>query len=158
MDSLLRKTKSNPDFDEAEIAEEAQRPPKKNFRKWLFFILLIAIVAVVANLWSAGKLPSLASANYQAVFLANGQVYFGKLSNLLSSFPKLTDIYYLRVDGPIQPSSQGVQPNINLVKLGNELHRPKDFMKINRNHILFVEDMEASSAVVTAILEFKKSQ
>jgi hypothetical protein len=77
------------------------------------------------------------------------------MSNMNSQFPKLMDIYYLRVTQALQPSDPTrPQQQINLVKLGNELHGPEDAMRINRDHILFVEDLKADSQVVTAIADF----
>src|SRR5579884_2508774 len=34
---------------------------------------------------------------FQAIFLTNGQVYFGKLANLNNKYVTITDIYYLQV-------------------------------------------------------------
>ena len=97
------------------------------------------------------------SSNYQAVFLTNGQVYFGKLYRENSAFPVLRNVYYLQVTQPPQPLQEGQTPptNINLVKLGGELHGPQDEMRINRDQILFVEDMKADSKVVTAIQQIE---
>jgi hypothetical protein len=97
---------------------------------------------------------------YQAVFLTNGQVYFGKLYEQNRQFANLREVYYLQVTQPPQPLREGEVPpsNINLVKLGGELHGPQDEMKINRDHILFVEDLKPDSRVVQAILQLKTSQ
>ena len=104
------------------------------------------------------------SSGYQAVFLTNGQVYFGKMSNVNSDYPTLTDIYYLQV---VQPPLQGqqapgqtapaaaAQPQISLVKLGNELHGPVDEMHIAKAQMLFYEDMKTDSQVVKAIQAYK---
>lgn len=107
------------------------------------------------------------SSGYQAVFLTNGQVYFGKMSNADGDYPELTDIYYLQV---VQPPLQGQQtptagqpatntapqqPQISLVKLGNELHGPVDEMHIAKSQILFYEDMKTDSQVVKAIQSYK---
>jgi hypothetical protein len=94
------------------------------------------------------------------VFLSNNQVYFGKLANRSGQYATLTDIYYLQITQPLQPEPRGAQPvpNINLVKLGGELHGPTDKMDINRDHILFVEDLKADSQVVNAIGAYKQSQ
>lgn len=118
---------------------------------WMFLVLVIAVCA----LWYAGVFGS--SGKYQAVFLTNNQVYFGKVSNLGSSFPTLTDIYYLQVTQALQPKTNGTQPQINLVKLGGELHGPEDLMRINKDQILFVEDLKADSQVVNAIKDYKKN-
>ncbi len=94
--------------------------------------------------------------NYQAVFLANGQVYFGKLYKENSRYPVLRDVYYLQINQPPQPISATDQSNINIVKLGAELHGPEDEMRINRDQILFIEDLKSDSKVLEAIRQFKK--
>ena len=97
---------------------------------------------------------------YQAVFLSNGQVYFGKLYREGSQYSVLKDIYYLQITQAPQPLREGETPptNINVVKLGGELHSPKDEMRINRDHILFIEDLKPDSRVVQAIDQFKQAQ
>jgi hypothetical protein len=96
---------------------------------------------------------------YQAVFLnsQDGQVYFGKLEVFNRDIYQLTDIYYVRVENPIQPegANQPAQPNISLAKLGNELHGPQDAMFIRRDQVLYWENLKDDGQVVTAITEFK---
>jgi len=134
-----------------------------------FWILVLIVAAVIGVLWWTGNLGNIFGENtlskpdtYQAVFLTNDQVYFGRLSNLDSQYPRLTDVFYLQVTQTLQPigevESNTPQQNINLVKLGGELHGPLDEMAINRDHILFVEDMKDDSQVVTAIKQYKESQ
>lgn len=98
------------------------------------------------------------SSGYQAVFLTNGQVYFGKLSSKGNRYLKLKDIYYLQLAQSPQPSgsaSTDAQTQISLVKLGNELHGPVDAMEINRDHVLFIEDMKDNAKVVEAIERYQ---
>ena len=96
---------------------------------------------------------------YQAVFLdsQDGQVYFGKLDVYNDDLYRLADIYYVRVENPIQPegANQASQPNISLAKLGNELHGPEDVMFISRSKVLYWENLKDDGQVVTAITEFK---
>ncbi|MDO8430089.1 MAG: hypothetical protein Q7S73_01865 [bacterium] len=115
-------------------------------------VVVVLVLAGVA--WRMGWLPGQSSADtYQAVFLTNNQVYFGKLSDKDDQYPVLTDIYYLRVTQPLQPSQPN--PNVNLVKLGDELHGPADRMEINRDQILFIEDLKPDSQVVRAINDYR---
>jgi len=44
-----------------------------------------------------------------------------------------------------------------LVKLGQELHGPVDSMQINRDQILFYEDMKESGKVMEAIRSYQKN-
>ena len=94
---------------------------------------------------------------YQAVFLTNGQVYFGLLYGEGSQYPVLKDVYYLQVTQPLT-QGQTLPQNLSLVKLGSELHGPVDEMKINRSQILFIETLRPDSSVVTSIREFKKTK
>lgn len=117
-----------------------------------------------------GETDVVKASDWQAVFLTNGQVYFGKLKNVNDAYPTLEDIYYLQVQNvPIQPAQpateeEGVQPaeetqeQLILVKFGTELHRPMDKMYINKDHILMFEDLASNSNVVTAIENYKAQQ
>ncbi len=126
-------------------------------------LLIIAIIVGVAFGTSGGNKEKdlIQGSKYQAVFLSSqdGQVYFGKLSIYNNNIYRLTDIYYVRVDNPIQPegAKQKKQPNISLAKLGNELHGPQDAMYIARNKVLYWENLKNDGKVVTAITEFKKN-
>src|SRR5476649_1478044 len=67
----------------------------------LFFIIYF-LVQGFASLTASSAVKS---KEFQAVFLTNGQVYFGKLTNVSSGYVKLTNIYYLQVQQTVQPSS-----------------------------------------------------
>lgn len=97
------------------------------------------------------------SSGYSAVFLVNNQVYFGKLFDANSAYPRLQEVYYLRVQGPLQPppATESAQPDVQLVKLGNELHGPADEIKFNKEQILYIEELKKDSRIVKAIEEFK---
>lgn len=139
---------------EEPIIEEAVANSLSSKLLVLFFI----IVAGVFLYFFFGKsIFPLESNSWQAVFLSNGQVYFGKLSREKSQYPVLREVYYLRVNQSPQPIREGEPPptNLNLVKLGGELHGPEDEMRINREHILFIEDLKADSQLVQAIVQLK---
>lgn len=108
---------------------------------------------------------------WHAVFLTNGQVYFGQLSSPEAQFATIKDVYYLQVQqvqaAPVEPTGTGSQvvaapqpqpPQLTLIKFGTELHGPKDWMKINRDQILFWEELKPESTVVQAIMQYKEGQ
>ncbi len=98
---------------------------------------------------------------WQAVFLSNGQVYFGNVTKNTNDEVVLKNIYYLQVTTALQPTDQTAnaeQQGLSLVKLGNELHGPKDEMTINKAHVIFVEDLKADGKVVTAIDKYIEDQ
>lgn len=92
---------------------------------------------------------------YQAVFLDNGQVYFGKIVKQEPAYLHLTNIYYLQLREPLQGgesvASEISVSDLALIKLGNELHGPEDRMTISRGHVLFIETLKEDSKVVQAI-------
>ncbi len=97
----------------------------------------------------------------QAVFLNGGQVYFGHVKNLDNKYMRVSDIYYLRVNQQVQPNQQNGQQqqtvnDISLVKLGCELHGPSDEMLINREQIIFWENLKDDGQVAKAVADYKK--
>lgn len=129
--------------------------------KLLVIVLIVAALSVTAALaagvWrSFDNTSTINGDQYQAVFLDNGQVYFGKLSSLNSDYVQLTDIYYLQVDQQVQPDqSTTPQQQISLAKLGNELHGPEDQMFINPDKIVFWENLKDSGQVTEAIVQYQ---
>lgn len=119
-----------------------------------FVIIVIVVLAGAAGyLWWTTK--DMQSNDYQAVFLTNGQVYFGKLASKRGDYLVLTDIFYLQANKAIQPGADADKQDMALVKLGNELHGPKDRMEINKDHVLFIEDLNEMSKVMEAIKNYK---
>ncbi|MFH1253046.1 MAG: hypothetical protein V1664_01810 [Candidatus Uhrbacteria bacterium] len=145
---------------------------KKKFPVGLAVGILILIVVIAAGGWffflrksgndvlselqNGQTEVSVPTGTYQAVFLDNGQVYFGELKEGKNGFYLLTNIYYLQN----KQSPQSTDPTaINsdgtaLVKLGNEMHGPEDEMQINKDHVLFIEDLKGDSKVSKAIADY----
>lgn len=91
-------------------------------------------------------------ATYQAVFLANDQIYFGKLKGIDSQYLILDDVYYVKLEDENATSGR-------LVKLGIiEPHGPRDQMIINQEHILFWENLKPDSSIVQTIRNLKLNQ
>jgi hypothetical protein len=94
----------------------------------------------------------------QAVFLASGQVYFGKIKSINKQYVDLQQIYYLNVNQQVQPSQKDANSNSNqsvsLVKLGCELHGPTDEMIINRDQVTFWENLKGDGQVTKAISQW----
>jgi hypothetical protein len=116
-------------------------------------LLIILLILVGFGVWKyVGADSAVAKDKYQALFLTNGQVYFGKLSHINDKYVELTDIYYLQVQQSVQPAENtDEQPQVSLAKLGSELHGPEDKMSINREQVLFWENLKSDSKVVNAI-------
>lgn len=128
---------------------------KKNARSLFITIIAVFLVVIIfkSTVTVLSDFPRLDSDTYQAVFLTNNQVYFGKLKNLNSEYAVLENIYYLRASTQLQQGadSNTQQPAINLVKFGNELHGPEDNMFIAKDKIIFWENLRQDSAVIVLI-------
>lgn len=121
------------------------------------FVILVIVYGII--MFNRNTTTSQISKDqFQAVFLndVNGQIYFGKLSVVNKDYYKLTDIYYVRIE-QVQPDKNNsqTQQNISLAKLGNEIHGPEDVMYINRDSVLFWENLKNDGQVVRAIKEYK---
>jgi hypothetical protein len=111
--------------------------------------LLVALVAFAAvfaftKYWDFVITPPVGHAKYQAVFLTNGQTYFGRYLDRLGPYVKLDNAFYIQQ----QPAQQeGAQADLKLVRRGSELHQPDPEMLIPKDAILFVEDLRPDSQV-----------
>jgi len=85
---------------------------------------------------------------YQAVFMENGQVFFGKLQNAGSPYPLLKSVFYIRQQ--VNPETKELRQV--LLRRANELHKP-DQMYINAGHIAIIEPVAADSQVARLIKE-----
>lgn len=146
-----------------------EKKKKIIFAGIIIILIILALAAVAIGKLASSKimLKWKARAEYQAVFLTNGQVYFGKLS-MSGKWYSLKDIYYLQVTQDLQPASgdskaaptdtpAGQNPNqqVGLVKLGSELHGPEDAMYISPDQVLFWENLKSDSKVVQKIHQSK---
>lgn len=139
---------------------------KKKSTRPIVILVVVVVVLIVAGFFitrliGGGALSFTSKGDYQAVFLLNGQVYFGHVVKETKDLVVLRDIYYLRATAPLQQSETGEAGTTNelsLVKLGNELHGPKDEMRIVRNNVLFIEDLKPDSKVTVAIEDYIKEQ
>ena len=158
----------------ADSRPKARPAGKSNTKLIVSIVAVIVVVAVFVTaawaLWvknDGGFTASVAvkKDQYQAVFLTNGQVYFGKLKNTSGDYLTLKDIYYLQVDSAIQPSTKNgdvttkstdSNSNVQLIKLGNELHGPEDEMQVSKEQVLFWENLTNDGKVSKAIASYKQ--
>jgi len=65
----------------------------------------------------------------------------------------------LRVNQTVQPNqstNSATSNDVSLVKLGCELHGPEDEMLINRDQVIFWENLKADGQVAKAVAEYQK--
>jgi len=126
----------------------------------LLFCITVLIAAVVALLAIGGPSENkfVNDSKYQAVFLTNGQVYFGHIKDINSSYIDLTNIYYLQSSSndTSAASPSTANNNVTLIKLGCELHKPYDQMLINVSQVSFWENIQSDGQVGAGIAKLPK--
>lgn len=167
MDFLSRGDKVPAPHHDQPVTHSA--PSAKNNRRlpqWLNRTLVVGISVLVGLvlLWlvytkiNGSESQEINGNQYQAVFLTNNQVYFGKISDLNKEYLVLTDVFYIETPSQTQASTATTNQNYTLRKLGtSELHSPEDKMIINRDQVTFWENLKESSQVVTKIKEYKSN-
>ena len=140
---------------------------KKTKMKWIIvaavttvFVLMLALVGFL--LYRTSTAAHIDASKYQAVFFTNGQVYFGKLERLNGGYFKLNDIFYLQAQATDKAASENPQETTNqsasdvqLVKLGSEIHGPDDEMIMSQDQILFFENLKKDGKVSDSIAKYK---
>jgi hypothetical protein len=135
----------------------------KTVRFELFIVVVgVTLLLVAVSLWLAtgnftnAQTKQINTKEYQAIFLTNGQVYFGKIGTFNSKFVSLTHVFYIENQNSSTTSTTTTSNNnYTLRKLGvSELHAPEDKMVINSDQVSFWENLKDSSQVVTKIKEY----
>lgn len=140
------------------------KKPKKNVKKIIGYILIVIIILVVVGVigWLI-KNKNISSSvfsvktEWQAVFLSDREVYFGKIVGANTEVVTISNVYYLQDIGALQQGENNLNQQkgeIKLIKLGNEIHGPLDEMQINKSQIMFVENLKDDSKMVQAIKAF----
>ncbi len=108
-------------------------------------LALVVFVAVFAFVeWWDFAPPSFGGARYQAVFLSNGQTYFGHYIERLGPYAKIENAFYIQ---QTPAANENEAATSKIVRRGNEFHQPEPFVLLPKTAILFVEDLRTDSSV-----------
>lgn len=151
------------------VPNQSGKHPKKIVKKVILGVILAVSVAVVvlAGLlfYRSSVQNQIDTSKYQAVFFTNGQVYFGKLQQLSGGYFKLTDIFYLQAPADTTAESENPQAtdtqqasDVQLIKLGSEVHGPEDEMIMNQDQILFFENLKKDGKVTDSINKYSNQK
>jgi hypothetical protein len=114
-----------------------------------FAWLLVPVIAAVIAAASIDPYapPFSGTEKLSAVFLLDGQAYFGHLDDQpWSDSVGLADVYYLE-----DARKTTTDLPVGLLKRGGELHQPADGMRIRREKILGIERVALGSPLARAI-------
>lgn len=142
-----------------------------DLKKWLIIagaVIILAAAGIGAWLWaSAQQGGAIDNSKYQAVFFTSGQVYFGKLEKIDGNYMKLTKVFYIQASNTSgsttgsqnpQDAAKSQSSDLQLIKLGNEIHGPEDAMIISKDQILFFENLKGNGKVADTITQYYAKQ
>jgi hypothetical protein len=112
---------------------------------WVIVPVLLGVI--FSSAMDPRALPFTGHEQLSAVFLQDGQAYFGHLEDVpWSGTITLRDVYYFE-----DASKVTTDLALALVKRGGELHQPVDVIRIRRDRVLVVERVSLDSPVGQAI-------
>jgi hypothetical protein len=114
---------------------------------WVWIAAAVLIGGVLGAALDPASMPFLGTERISAVFLIDGQAYFGHLDDTpWSGTIVLRDVYYLN-----DASKVTTDLPVGLVKRGAELHQPVDVMYIRRDKVVAIERVTLGSPIGQAI-------
>ncbi len=132
-------------------------PQVKIIQNHSFRMSILYAIVIIGMLW---WILSLFSSWYawKAVFLSNGQVFFGKFINIpFSSKIALKKVHYIKSN---QPTQNGVQvdegEDVIIAPIEDMLHGPEDTRIILKNQIVYYERLRAGTTLVKGLNEAVK--
>lgn len=133
---------------------------KKRLSKQLLigFLIGLAIAAIAAAAWLllANRGQTVATDRYQAVFLDDGKVFFGRIQSLQGEYLTLEDAYYTQQQQAESATPDGAATlqasgQVNIVKVGEEIYGPENSMAIRSDQVLFWQNLTDDNQIVKAI-------
>lgn len=152
----------------AQKVSRKQRSPL--LRKLIVGLVLVLLVAIATMIVRATyhhiAYAGIDTKRYQAVYLTNDNVYFGRIHVLVNGDIFLTDVFRVQATSTnsgqqatstsTKTSASDDSSGIRLVKPGKELHAPDDTMLIKKDSVLFIENLKADGKVTQAIVDYHK--
>lgn len=166
MDRYSRPTLNTPERKEEETpvreplsvrkpeAVKVGRPVKKFTKQALMGVVGI-VVALGLLWWFFGRnmgIPSyIETSKYQVVCLQSGECYFGKITSVTSDTVQIKNVFYVQKTTDTTATDTSTDNNLQLIKLGNEVHGPEDMMAISRSQVLYMENLKSDGKVTQTI-------
>lgn len=155
-----------PTSPQRQIEVQQHVPRRQKMSKRIVFggIIALVLAAAIAGWFIFRNVSSSTSLaidknKYQAVFMSGGQVYFGKLEVVNHDYVRLKQVFYIQSnssDGATDSTKTTNNANMQLIKLGDEVHGPEDAMVINRDQMLFFENLKSDGKVAQLIQQYSQ--
>ena len=146
----------------------SSKPARKtgDYRRAIFTFAVLIFVLVLfftgVSLWQDGTVRNAMQLinykdSYQVVFLASGQAYFGRIAEITNEYVKLEDAFSIKVQqAPTGEDSTATQSEIKLLSIEDEFYQPEGYMLIEKNAVLFIEELKDSSSIIEIMENYTK--
>lgn len=146
---------------EVDTLVQKPQPTKETKKKGKKFskqaaLILIAVVVVLGLVWwfflrNIGVPSYVDTGKYQVVCLNSGECYFGKVTSVTSDTVQIKNVFYVQKTSDATKEETSSDNNLQLIKLGNEVHGPEDMMAINHSQVLYIENLKSDGKVTQTI-------
>ena len=120
--------------------------------------LAIVLVATQFSLYGLRYRNLFDTTSYQSVTLTSGQTFFGKLAPYSPKTYVLNDVYYLQASQQTsltteegEGASTNLNDNVQLFRLTDDLHQPQNQLVLNRDQVLYWQNLQTDSPIVDTI-------
>ena len=128
---------------------------KKYIKKVLLAVVGLAIVFGLVwwfLLRNIGIPSYIETDKYQVACLQSGECYFGKVTSVTNDVIIIKDVFYVQKSTQATTTQTSASTNnLELIKLGNEVHGPEDMMVLTRSQVLYVENLKSDGKVTQTI-------
>lgn len=121
----------------------------------LIFVLLLIFFGIFS--WQNGIIRNTVQLlkykdSYQAIFLTNGQAYFGNITEITNEYIILEEPYSIKLQQK-QTDGEGetAQSEVKLLSIEDEFYKPVGYMLIKKSQINFIEELQDSSQIIEII-------
>lgn len=154
-----------------EVIKTPKRPSSGRFtiamHNLAYICVGLAIILAVAQFWLYGlRYRRVFSSDvWASVTLSNGQSYIGHLEQYGPNTVVLFDAYYLKAvadDATTENTATDAtatsdsiaqtEPNLQLVSIADDLHKPFNYLIINRDQVLYWQHLSNQSPIVQTLV------
>lgn len=150
-------------WDSFEGAVMTKRNEPKGGFYWRGAVIVIVLAVLAGAAGFLSTKPNIGFAKksgeaYSAIFLNNGQVYFGVIKDERNQYMSLDNVFYLQLMNETIPAAEeGEEPQVvqrpQLVRKGDEYYGPDRSIRINREQIAVIEGLREDSDILRQIKE-----
>lgn len=157
------------------MAKTTTKSTKELYNKlphWMFGVtyacVILAILLVGAKFalhaWVYRSL--FMDTTYQAVTLSNGQTFFGQIQQYGPGTYVLSDVYYLQATAETTDTAEtdpaivedDAGSGLQLVKLVDDVHQPLNYIVLNKDQVIYWQNLNTASPIIEAIVKDHNEQ